>query len=87
MGDLYVTTVGGIRHYLYVNQGGYFTEEAMERGLSLMTENKRKIAGMTPNVGDYNMDGYLDIYVGEWNYKFNFGEVTLFRKLILVLNQ
>ena len=26
--DLYVTTVGDTRHYLYVNYGGYFQEEA-----------------------------------------------------------
>ncbi|XP_066911010.1 uncharacterized protein [Clytia hemisphaerica] len=64
--DLYVTTVGDSRHYLYVNHGGYFTEEAKERGLSLEFESKRLLSGMTPNFGDYDRDGFLDVYTAEW---------------------
>lgn len=64
--DLYVTTVGDTRHYLYVNYGGYFQEEALERNCSMQTNDKRKLSGMTPNVGDFNLDGFPDIYVTEW---------------------
>lgn len=64
--DLYVTTVGDTRHYLYINYGGYFREEAMKRNCSMQTSDKRKLSGMTPNVGDFNHDGYPDIYVTEW---------------------
>lgn len=64
--DLYVTTVGDTRHYLYVNYGGYFLEEALKRNCSMQTNDNRKLSGMTPNVGDFNLDGFPDIYVTEW---------------------
>ena len=64
--DLYVTTVGDSRHYLYVNYDGIFQEEAIERGISLQFPNKRKLSGFTPNVGDFDNDGYPDIYASEW---------------------
>ncbi|XP_031572884.1 uncharacterized protein LOC116306893 [Actinia tenebrosa] len=64
--DLYVTTVGDSRHYLYINYGGFFVEEAEKRNCSLVFPNKRKLAGMTPNFGDFDRDGFLDIYVTEW---------------------
>ena len=64
--DLYVTTVGDTRHYLYINYGGHFREEAMKRNCSMQTSDKRKLSGMTPNVGDFDRDGFVDIYVTEW---------------------
>jgi len=64
--DLYVTTVGDTRHYLYINYGGHFREEAMERNCSMQTSDNRKLSGMTPNVGDFDHDGFVDIYVTEW---------------------
>ncbi|XP_073248167.1 uncharacterized protein [Porites lutea] len=64
--DLYVTTVGDTRHYLYINYGGRFREEAMQRNCSMQTSDKRKLSGMTPNVGDFDLDGFVDIYVTEW---------------------
>ncbi len=64
--DLFVTSVGGTRHYLYVNYGGHFREEARERGIALEFPSKRKLAGFTPSVGDFDQDGYPDIYVSEW---------------------
>ena len=64
--DLYVTTVGDTRHYLYINYGGHFREEAMKRNCSLQTSDRRKLSGMTSNVGDFDHDGFLDIYVTEW---------------------
>ena len=61
-----MTTVGDTRHYLYINYGGHFREEAMQRNCSMQTNDKRKLSGMTPNVGDFNRDGFVDIYVTEW---------------------
>ena len=64
--DLYVTTVGDSRHYLYVNYDGIFQEEAAGRGISMEFLSKRKLAGFTPSVGDFDNDGYPDLYVSEW---------------------
>ena len=50
----------------------------MKRGVSLEFENKRKLAGMTPNVGDYDNDGYPDIYASEWILHSLNGMVSLF---------
>ena len=62
--DLFVSTVGDMRHYLYINNNGRFTEEAVERGISL--KSTRKLAGFTPVFGDFDRDGYLDIFTTEW---------------------
>lgn len=64
--DLFVTTVGDTRHYLYINQGGRFTEEAVERGISLKFPTQRKLAGFTPVFGDFDQDGFLDVFTTEW---------------------
>eukprot|EP00794_Sanderia_malayensis_P020124 gene20124-22096_t len=64
--DLYVTTMGGTQHYLYINYGGRFREEAKERNISMQSPNKRKLSGFTSGVGDFDQDGYPDIYVSEW---------------------
>ena len=64
--DLYVTTVGDVRHYLYINYGARFVEEAELRNCSLQFPNKRKLSGFTPSFGDFDNDGFIDIYVTEW---------------------
>ncbi|XP_062515696.1 uncharacterized protein LOC134191133 isoform X2 [Corticium candelabrum] len=64
--DLYVTSVGDTRHFLYINQGGRFTEEAIERNCTGSQPDGRRLSGMTPNVGDFNRDGYPDLYITEW---------------------
>ena len=65
--DLYVTSSGGTRHYLYVNDGnGTFSEEAVARGASLNDANINYGQGVA--FGDYDLDGYLDIYVTEWRW-------------------
>ena len=74
--DLYVTTVGDTRHYLYINHGGYFTEEGLARGVSVQFTNKRKLSGMSPSFGDFNNDGYMDIYVTEWMFHSASGQVS-----------
>ena len=39
--DLFVTTVGDTRHYLFINEGGTFSEEGMERGAAVATGDRR----------------------------------------------
>ncbi|XP_065199427.1 uncharacterized protein LOC135831094 [Sycon ciliatum] len=70
--DLYVTTLGDTRHYLYINHHGglFFTEEAEMRGVSLRRPDGRVLSGMTPSAGDYDRDGFPDIYVTEWLYSY-----------------
>ena len=69
--DLYVTAfrtsseVLAFRYFLYINNGdGTFTEEGNERGASLESENPHY--GQSVSFGDYDRDGFLDIYVTEW---------------------
>lgn len=64
--DLLVTTVGDTRQYLYINDDGRFTEEAVERGLSLKYSPTRKLAGFTPVFGDFDQDGFMDVFTTEW---------------------
>ena len=63
--DLYVTSVGDLRHYLYINDGtGRFAEAGRERDAAIATQKTH--FGMSPAFGDFDHDGYLDLYVAEW---------------------
>jgi hypothetical protein len=63
--DLYVNTVhSGSGNYLYMNDGaGHFTEETALRGAQY---GGIDVASMSASFGDYDNDGYLDMYVTEW---------------------
>jgi hypothetical protein len=61
--DLYITTVDDSRNYLYVNNGnGSFTEQAIARGVSV----SGKDAAYSSTFGDYDGDGYLDMFTTSW---------------------
>ncbi len=63
--DLYMTGMEGTRHWLFVNDGmGGFTEEAVARGADVTTSEVHFGYGIA--VGDYDRDGYVDLFVGEW---------------------
>lgn len=63
--DLFVQAAAGDRHYLFMgNTAGGFTEEAVPRGVAHQFGNMRY--GMSPALGDYNRDGYLDLITTEW---------------------
>lgn len=63
--DLALASYGGMRHFLYVNDGrGHFTEEARERGLAMDTGAVH--VGMSIAAGDYDRDGHVDLFVAEW---------------------
>lgn len=63
--DLYISTIGGSRYYLYINNGdGTFTEDAVSRGLAL--ESALPHQGQSVSFGDYDLDGWLDIHTTEW---------------------
>ena len=63
--DLYVTTVGEARRLLYINAGGVFTEAAGSRGAAVGSPGQA-VFGTGVAFGDYDRDGYLDTFVGEW---------------------
>ncbi|MEM7151641.1 MAG: VCBS repeat-containing protein [Myxococcota bacterium] len=63
--DLMLTALGDTRHYLYVNDGaGFFSEEGVERGVALESGFIR--VGTSVAVGDYDLDGFVDLFVGDW---------------------
>ena len=63
--DLYVTTIGDTRFYMFINDGnGRFTEEAISRGAAIETAYQH--SGFSIAVGDYDRDGWVDLHVNEW---------------------
>ena len=64
--DLYLTTLGEAQFYLFINDGfGSFSEEALDRGAAVATPLER--FGFSVAFGDYDRDGFLDLYTTEWN--------------------
>jgi ASPIC and UnbV/FG-GAP-like repeat len=62
--DLYVTSSGGTRFYMYVNNGnGTFSEQAHARGAAIAGVFRY---GQSVTFGDYDGDGYLDIHTNDW---------------------
>ncbi len=60
--DLVATGAADARHFLYVNAGNCtFSEQAEVRGLALDTG----AIGRSASFGDYDRDGWLDLYVTE----------------------
>ncbi|MCP3919445.1 MAG: CRTAC1 family protein [bacterium] len=64
--DLYVTTLFGHRHLLFVNDGGTFVEEGLARGATRLSASVHR--GYGASFGDYDSDGDLDLYVAEWGH-------------------
>lgn len=65
--DLYVTSLDDAadsRFFAFINEDGVFTEDAQARGLAL--ENGHPHWGMSVGVGDYDLDGWLDLFTTEW---------------------
>jgi hypothetical protein len=71
--DIFLSTLGDTRFYLFVNDGtGHFpTEEAVERGVALPRPavppgEGGLTASFSIAVGDFDNDGWLDLYTTEW---------------------
>jgi hypothetical protein len=63
--DLYMTSVGYTRNYLYLNNGdGYFTDTGTSHPAALANGAIR--SGQGASFADYNNDGYLDLVTGDW---------------------
>lgn len=71
--DLYVTSIGGFGHALFINDGaGHYLDEAKTRGAAILTTEVHM--GTSVAFGDYDLDGYLDLYVGEHRTDVALGE-------------
>lgn len=71
--DLVVTTVAEGAHRLYINRPGSdgmptFTDEAPLRGLAL--NDGTPLSGFGIAEGDYDADGYPDLFVTEWLWEY-----------------
>ena len=62
--DLYLTNVLRKRFALYINEGGRFEEQAAERGADVATDSRHHGFGVA--VGDYDVDGWVDLHTTEW---------------------
>lgn len=63
--DLFVAN-DGLVAYLYHNEhDGTFKETALVAGMAVGGEG-RIMAGMCISLGDYNNDGWLDLYISDW---------------------
>jgi hypothetical protein len=79
--DLYVTALGDTRYYLFVNDGsGTFTEQAIARGASLKSDFQHSPMGVA--AGDYDNDGWLDLYVAEWKTDTGLGKQPSHSRLL-----
>ena len=81
--DLYIvrsSSAGNLPNQLYENQGdGTFIEVPNAGGAEANTEGK----GMSVTMGDYDLDGYLDLFVtnGRGVYPYNNGPDQLYRNI------
>jgi hypothetical protein len=63
--DLMLSSFGSERHHLWINDGaGHFVDEALERGAAVL--GRAVHVGTSIGVGDYDLDGYLDMFIGDW---------------------
>ena len=59
--DIYVACDSDASLHFRNNHDGTFTEEGLERGVAL-NEDGMEQAGMGVGVGDFNLDGNLDLF-------------------------
>ncbi len=77
--DLFVTSAGGNRFSLYINDGaGHFTEQAVERGAAVAGALRY---GQSVTFGDYDNDGFLDIHTNDWGSDISVSSSRLLRNL------
>ena len=78
--DLYMTSVGYTRNYLYLNDGhGYFTDAGTNNPAVLANGVTR--SGQGASFGDYDNDGHLDLVTGDWGNFVANSQSRLFRNL------
>lgn len=83
--DLYITTVGLTRNYLYENDGtGTFVEVALASDAA--SANSAAHGGSSIGAGDFDRDGDLDLYASEWR-SFHNAEINAPSNNIFLVNR
>jgi hypothetical protein len=78
--DLYMTSSGYTRNYLYLNDGtGYFADAGIGHPAALANGKVRN--GQSASFGDYDNDGYLDLATGDWHTPVADSQSRLLRNL------
>lgn len=73
--DVYLTAFGGTRHLLYLNDGAAaFREAGVERGAAVQSAAVH--VGTSAAFGDPDLDGDLDLFVGEWRPDLELGDAS-----------
>jgi len=62
--DLVMSTVMETRFFAFFQHEGRFTEQAVERGLAV--DDGRAHEAFSVVIGDYDLDGWLDVLTTEW---------------------
>ncbi len=62
--DLFISTIGSNREYLFMNYYGEFFDQSFIKGLS---ESDNVLYGFGIAVGDYDNDGWQDIMTSNWD--------------------
>jgi hypothetical protein len=62
--DLFISTIGDNKDYLFMNYNGEFIEQGSKKGLG---ESPHLLYGFGIATGDYNNDGYIDIMTSNWD--------------------
>lgn len=63
--DLMLTAFGGLSHRLFVNDGqGHFIDQARRRGVEFLSTRQHTGTGIA--VGDFDRDGYVDLFIAQW---------------------
>lgn len=82
--DLFITTHGGTHNYLFRNKGNNtFEDVTLSSGVAYVTTDSLEIQqSFSPTLGDFNLDGYLDIYINNWMDEHGFIIDTVTNKII-----
>ncbi len=80
--DLAMTVIYSRRNLLFMGDcKGGFREEGLERGFA-EERSEPSVYGYGIAAGDYDRDGYIDLYVGEWRFDLTFPNAPNDSKLL-----
>lgn len=78
--DLYMTTTGDTRNYLYLNDGSGFFTDVGTSPVAVLSNGVSRL-GQGVSFGDYDKDGHLDLVTSAWRDELTASQSRLFRNL------